>query len=59
MYNVCFGVNKILAEDDVNLKYFRIEIPKGDPAEIVEFYKNNPGAAWPGKTRPLGVPTAA
>jgi len=58
VYNICFGVDKILSENIVELKYFRVEIPKGDPAEVAEFFKNNPGAAWPGKTRPLGVPTA-
>jgi len=38
-------VDKILSENIVELKYFRVEIPKGDPAEVAEFFKNNPGAA--------------
>jgi hypothetical protein len=53
-----FGVEHILKNEITELKYFRVEIPKGSPEEIAEWFKNNPGQNWPGKTRPLGVPTA-
>jgi len=56
--NVTYGVEKILKENMNDLKYFRVFIPKGNPEEIAEFFKNNPGKPWPGKERPLGVPTA-
>jgi len=53
-----FGVEHIIKNNITNLKYFRVEIPKGKPEEIAEWFKNNPDKAWPGKMRPLGVPTA-
>jgi hypothetical protein len=36
------GVEKIIRNNITELKYFRIEIPKGDPQEIAEWFKNNP-----------------
>jgi len=54
-----FGVEHILKNQLKEIKYFRVEIPKGKPEEIAEWFKNNPDKAWPGKMRPLGVPTAA
>jgi len=56
--NITYGVEKILRDEINNLKYFRVFIPKGDPEEIARFFKENPGQPWPGKERPLGVPTA-
>jgi len=53
-----FGVEHILKNKITELKYFRVEIPKGSPEEIADWFKNNPGKTWPGKMRPLGVPTA-
>jgi len=53
-----FGVEHILRNEISNIKYFRVEIPKGKPEEIASWFKENPGMAWPGKMRPLGVPTA-
>lgn len=41
--NITFGVEKILKDPTIELKYFRIHIPKGDPAEIAEFLAKNPG----------------
>jgi hypothetical protein len=55
---VTYGVQKIISQEINELKYFRVEIPKGDPKEILKFFAENPGQAWPGKKRPLGVPTA-
>jgi len=56
--NVTYGVEKILKDNIHDLKYFRVFIPKGNPEEIAEFFAKNPGKPWPGKERPLGVPTA-
>jgi len=53
-----FGVEHILKKELDKIKYFRVEIPKGNAEEIALWFKNNPGKAWPGKMRPLGVPTA-
>jgi len=58
MVQINFGVEHIIKNNITNLKYFRVEIPKGKPEEIAEFFKNNPNSSWPGKMRPLGVPTA-
>jgi len=54
-----FGVEHILKNNLKEIKYFRVEIPKGKPEEIAEWFKNYPDQVWPGKMRPLGVPTAA
>jgi len=54
-----FGVEHIIKNSIKEIKYFRVEIPKGKPEEIADWFKNNPDKAWPGKMRPLGVPTAS
>jgi hypothetical protein len=41
--NITYGVEKIIKDNINDLKYFRVFIPKGDAAEIAEFFKNNPG----------------
>lgn len=53
------AIEKILSQNEQDLKYFRVEIPKGSLEDIKKFYENNPKGTWPGKTRPLGVPTLA
>jgi len=53
-----FGVEHLIRNNINELKYFRVEIPKGNPEEIARWFKENPDQAWPGKMRPLGVPTA-
>jgi len=58
IYQVLFGIEYILKNELTDLKYFRVNIPKGNPQEVIDFLTENPGKAWPGKTRPLGVPTA-
>lgn len=58
VYHILYGVNKILEEQLTELKYFRVEIPKGTPDEILQWHAENPNKTWDGKTRPLGVPTA-
>lgn len=58
IYQILFGIEYILQNELNDLKFFRVNIPKGDSEEIVKFLLENPGKAWPGKTRPLGVPTA-
>lgn len=55
---VAIGVDNILKNNIGDLRYYRVEIPKGRPEEIAKFFLENPGKAWPGKMRPLGVPTA-
>jgi len=59
MVNTAIKVENILRNNLTDLKYFRVEIPKGKPEEIVEWFANNPDKAWPGKMRPLGVPTVS
>jgi len=54
-----FGVQKIIEQNLCDIKYFRIEIPKGNSQEIAQWFKEHPNQKWPGKTRPLGIPTAA
>lgn len=58
IYQILFGIEYILKNELTDLKYFRVHIPKGNPQEVIKFLQENPGKAWPGKTRPLGVPTA-
>lgn len=58
IYQILFGIEYILKNELTDLKYFRVHIPKGNPHEVIKFLQENPGKAWPGKTRPLGVPTA-
>lgn len=58
VFQILYGVKLILERDLTELKYFRVDIPKGTPAEILKFHMENPNELWPGKTRPLGVPTA-
>jgi len=57
--DTAFKVERILSKDIVNLKYFRVEIPKGSPEDILKWFSENPDKAWPGPMRPLGVPTAS
>jgi hypothetical protein len=40
---ICIGVNNILKNEINELKYFRVEIPKGKPEEIIEFFKTTRG----------------
>lgn len=58
IFQILNGVNQILRHELTDLKYFRVVIPKGTPTEILDHFEKNPNKAWPGKTRPLGVPTA-
>lgn len=58
LYQILFGIQLILKKEFRELKYFRVNIPKASPEEIQKFFEDNPGGKWPGKTRPLGVPTA-
>lgn len=58
VFQIINGVNLILKYESTALKYFRVNIPKGKPEEIIEFFAKNPSKSWPGKMRPLGVPTA-
>jgi hypothetical protein len=57
--DIAFKVENILRNNIADLRYFRVEIPKGSPEEIFEWFAKNPDKAWPGKMRPLGVPTAS
>lgn len=57
--NTAVKVENILRNNLTDLKYFRVEIPKGKPEEIVKWFAENPDKAWPGKMRPLGVPTVS
>jgi hypothetical protein len=36
-------VNLILSKELTELKYFRVNIPKGTPDEIMKFHLENPG----------------
>ncbi|KAK3983825.1 hypothetical protein QBC44DRAFT_254262 [Cladorrhinum sp. PSN332] len=36
------GIEKILNSNSTDLKYFRVEIPKGNLEEIKEFFESNP-----------------
>jgi hypothetical protein len=42
---IAFGVEHIIRSELKVIKYFRVEIPKGSPEEIAEFFKNNPNKA--------------
>jgi len=53
-----YTVNKILKRELTDMRYFRVFIPKGTNKEILEYFAKNPQGKWPGKMRPLGVPTA-
>lgn len=43
VYQILFGLNLIMRKEFTNLKYFRVEIPKASPEEILKFYMDNPG----------------
>ncbi|KAK3983774.1 hypothetical protein QBC44DRAFT_254367 [Cladorrhinum sp. PSN332] len=36
------AIEKILSQNEQDLKYFRVEIPKGSLEDIKKFYENNP-----------------
>lgn len=57
IYQITYGLNKILEKSLTNLKYFRVEIPKDGPKALLQWYLDNPMGKY-SKTRPLGVPTA-
>jgi hypothetical protein len=57
VYQITYGMNKIIANSLSDLKYFRVEIPKDGPKALLQWYLDNPGGKY-SKTRPLGVPTA-
>jgi hypothetical protein len=58
VFQIINGVNLILKYESTHLKYFRVNIPKCSPQELLRYYEEHPDKAWPGKLRPLGVPTA-
>jgi len=39
---ICIGVDNILKNNIGDLKYYRVEIPKGRPEEIAKFFLENP-----------------
>lgn len=57
VYQITYGMNKIIEKSLTDLKYFRVEIPKDGPKALLQWYLDNPGGKY-NKTRPLGVPTA-
>jgi len=57
VYQITYGMNKIIENSLTDLKYFRVEIPKDGPKALLQWYLDNPGGKY-SKTRPLGVPTA-
>lgn len=42
--NVNFKVERILKNELRDLTYFRVNIPKGDPKEIIKFFAATPSA---------------
>jgi len=57
VYQITYGMNKIIEQSLTDLKYFRVHIPKDGPKALLQWYLDNPGGKY-NKTRPLGVPTA-
>jgi len=57
IFQITFGMNKIIEKSLTDLKYFRVHIPKDGPKAMLQWYLDNPGKTYT-KTRPLGVPTA-
>jgi hypothetical protein len=57
VYQITYGMNKIISKNLTDLRYFRVEIPKDGPKALLQWYLDNPGGKY-NKTRPLGVPTA-
>jgi hypothetical protein len=57
VYQITYGMNRIIEKGLTDLKYFRVEIPKDGPKALLQWYLDNPGGKYD-KTRPLGVPTA-
>jgi len=42
---ICIGVDNIIKNSVAELRYFRVEIPKGNPEEIAKFFAENPDKA--------------
>lgn len=57
VYQITYGMNKIISKSLTDLRYFRVEIPKDGPKALLQWYLDNPGGKYD-KVRPLGVPTA-
>lgn len=43
IYQILFGIEYILKNEITDLKFFRVNIPKGDPHEVIKFLQENPG----------------
>lgn len=42
VFQIIYGIKIILERDLTELKYFRVNIPKGTPEEILDFHIKNP-----------------